>query len=78
MREMNIATMDEVYAQISKGGTVLSKYANLIFGYFAEDKRIEQRKEEEKQKALLANDAKKEKIRSLSKGKSGYHRKRGR
>ena len=62
MREMNIATMDEVYAQISKGGTVLSKYANLIFGYFAEDKRIEQRKEEEKQKALLANDAKKEKL----------------
>ena len=60
MRE--IATMDEVYAQISKGGTVLSKYANLIFGYFAEDKRIEQRKEEEKQKALLANDAKKEKL----------------
>ena len=59
---MNIATMDEVYAQISKGGTVLSKYANLIFGYFAEDKRIEQRKEEEKQKALLANDAKKEKL----------------
>ena len=64
MREMNIATMDEVYAQISKGGTVLSKYANLIFGYFAEDKRIEQRKEEEKQKALLANDAKKELDRS--------------
>lgn len=62
MREMNIASMDEVYAQIGKGGTVLSKYANLLFGYFAEDKRIEQKKEEEKQKALLTNDAKKEKL----------------
>ena len=50
MREMNIATMDEVYAQISKGGTVLSKYANLIFGYFAEDKRIEQRKKKRRSK----------------------------
>lgn len=62
MREMNIASMDEVYAQIGKGGTVLSKYANLLFGYFTEEKRIEQKKEEEKQKALLANDAKKEKL----------------
>lgn len=62
MREMNIASMDEAYAQIGKGGTVLSKYANLLFGYFTEEKRIEQKKEEEKQKALLANDAKKEKL----------------
>ncbi len=62
MREMNIATMDEVFAQIGKGGTVLSKYANLLFGYLAEEKRIEQKKEEEKQKALLSNDAKKDKL----------------
>lgn len=62
MREMNIATMDEVFAQIGKGGTVLSKYVNLLFGYLAEEKRIEQKKEEEKQKALLSNDAKKDKL----------------
>ncbi|MGF6375573.1 guanosine-3',5'-bis(diphosphate) 3'-pyrophosphohydrolase [Clostridiales Family XIII bacterium PM5-7] len=61
MREMNISTLDEVYAQISKGGTVLSKYANYLFSYFNEEKRAEQRKEEEKQQALLNNDAKKEK-----------------
>lgn len=61
MREMNISTMDEVYIQISKGGTVLSKYANLLFGYFNEDKKLEQKKEEDKQKKLLENDAKKEK-----------------
>ncbi|MGN0659827.1 MAG: RelA/SpoT family protein [Emergencia sp.] len=62
MREMNIATMDEVYTQISKGGTVLSKYANLLFGFYNEDKRIEQKKEEEKQQKLLENGAKKEKL----------------
>jgi GTP pyrophosphokinase len=61
MREMNIATMDEVYTQISKGGAILSKYANLLFGYYNEEKRIEQKKEEEKQRRLLENDAKKEK-----------------
>lgn len=62
MREMNISTMDEVYIQISKGGTVLSKYANLLFGYFNEEKKQEQKKEEEKQKKLLENDAKREKF----------------
>ena len=39
MKEMNIATMDEVYTQIGKGGTLLSKYANLLFGYFNEEKK---------------------------------------
>lgn len=61
MKEMNISTMDEVYIQISKGGTVLSRYANLLIGYYTEEKRLEQKKEEEKQKRLLENDIKKEK-----------------
>ena len=63
MKEMNIATMDEVYTQIGKGGTLLSKYANLLFGYFNEEKKAEQRKEEEKRQALLSGDGKKEKQR---------------
>ncbi|WP_425754855.1 RelA/SpoT family protein [Ihubacter sp. rT4E-8] len=53
MREMNIATMDEVFTQISKGGAVLSKYANLLFGYFKEEKKLEQKREEEKQQKLF-------------------------
>ncbi len=60
-KEMNIATQDEAYMQISKGGTILSKYANLLFSYFNEDKKLEQ-KREEKQKKMLENDAKKEKM----------------
>lgn len=71
MREMNISTMDEVYIQISKGGTVLSKYANLLFGYFNEEKKQEQRKEEEKQKKLLENDAKREKYQQKQRENPG-------
>ena len=62
MKELNIATMDEVFTQISKGGTILSRYANLLIGYHTEEKRLEQKKEEEKQKRLLENDARKEKL----------------
>lgn len=53
LREMNIATMDELFTQISKGGTLLSKYANLLFGYFNEEKKLEQKREEERQKKLF-------------------------
>lgn len=61
-KEINIGTMEEVYTQISRGGTLLSKYVNLLIGYYTEDKRIEQKKEEEKQRKLLESDAKKEKL----------------
>lgn len=53
LREMNIGTMDELFNQISKGGTLLSRYANLLFGYFNEEKKLEQKREEEKQKKLF-------------------------
>ena len=53
LREMNIGTMDELFTQISKGGTLLSRYANLLFGYFNEEKKLEQKREEEKQKKLF-------------------------
>lgn len=62
MKEMHIASMEELYSQISRGGTLLSKYVNLLIGYFTEEKRIEQKKEEEKQKKLLENNEKKEKL----------------
>ncbi|MBR3786270.1 MAG: bifunctional (p)ppGpp synthetase/guanosine-3',5'-bis(diphosphate) 3'-pyrophosphohydrolase [Firmicutes bacterium] len=62
MKEMNIATLDELYAQISRGGTLLSKLVNLLAGYFTEDRRIEQKKEEEKQRKLLESNERKEKI----------------
>ena len=71
MKEMNIATMDEVYTQIGKGGAVLSKYANLLFGYFNEEKKAEQRKEEEKRQALFSDDGKKEKQQRVQRENPG-------
>ena len=53
LREMNIATLDELFTQISKGGTLLSRYANLLFGYFNEEKKLEQKREEERQQKLF-------------------------
>ncbi len=61
-KEMNFASLEEAYTQISRGGTLLSKFVNLLIGYHTEEKRIEQKKAEEKQKKLLENDAKKEKL----------------
>jgi len=60
-KEMNYASMEEAYTQISSGGTVLSKYANLLFGYYNEDKQKEQKRQQEKQEALFNNTANKEK-----------------
>ncbi len=62
LKEMHIATIEELYSQISRGGTLLSKCVNLLIGYFTEEKKIEQKKEEEKQKKLLENNERKEKI----------------
>ncbi len=60
LKAMNIASMDELYTQIGRGGTVLSKYATLIFGYYNDDKKIETKKEEKKLEELKAKDTKKE------------------
>ena len=71
MKEMNIATLEELYAQISRGGTLLSKLVNLLAGYFTEDKRIEQKKEEEKHRKLLESNERKEKIQRYQRENPG-------
>lgn len=71
MKEMNIRTLDELYIQISKGGTLLSKCANLLFTYFNREKEIEQKKEEEKRKALLNGENKRAKQAEKSRENPG-------
>ena len=60
MKELNISTMNELYIQISKGGSLLSKYANLLFTYYNEAVAAEQKKEEEKERAIFSQEKKKE------------------
>ena len=62
MKEMGIANgMNELYIQVSNSGTVLSKYAGLLFKYFDEEEKLELIKQEEKEKALIADDNKRKK-----------------
>lgn len=63
LKEAHLGTLDETYTQIGKGGTTMSKFVNLLLSYYTEDKHLEQKKEEEKQKKLLDGEVKKEKIR---------------
>lgn len=37
LKEMNISSLDELYIQISSGGTVLSKLVNILTRYYSED-----------------------------------------
>ena len=62
MKEMGIASgMNELYVQINNSGSVLSKYAGLLFKYFDEEAHLAELKQEEKEKALIADDNKRRK-----------------
>ena len=39
MKTMRFATPDEAYVQLSNGGTLLSKFCNLLIGYYNEDNK---------------------------------------
>ena len=38
---MNFANSDECYTQLSNGGTLVSKFANLLFGYYTDETKTE-------------------------------------
>ncbi len=62
MKELGIAhAMDDLYVQISKNSTLLSKYAGLLFMYYDEEHTLEQQKDEERIRAIKAEEAKREK-----------------
>ncbi|MEG0923838.1 MAG: bifunctional (p)ppGpp synthetase/guanosine-3',5'-bis(diphosphate) 3'-pyrophosphohydrolase [Anaerovoracaceae bacterium] len=62
MKSMNMLNIEDMYSQIGRGGTVLSKFATTIFGYYNEDKKIEQKKDENKIVEVTTKDPKKEKL----------------
>ena len=62
MKELGIANaMDDLYVQISKNSTLLSKYASLLFMYYDEEHTIEQQKDEERIRAIKSEEAKRRK-----------------
>ena len=56
VKEYNGATLDELYIQMSRGGTAVSKFAGYLISYFKEDQKTEASKQEEKEKALLSGE----------------------
>ncbi len=56
-KEMNFLSLDDAYTQIAQGGTLLSRFANLLFAYHDEELKREQRRKAEKEAALLKKTA---------------------
>jgi len=61
VKEMKFATIEEAYTQISQGGTLLSKFANILFDCYDDDVKKEQKRLQEKEDAIAASSARKEK-----------------
>lgn len=61
IKEHNYQNIDDAYMQISRGGSVVSKLGTALIKYFEDDKLFEQKKEEERQTALLNKDIREDK-----------------
>lgn len=51
-KEMKFANTDELFTQVSNGGTLVSKVATILFGYYNEEKAEEKKKQETVKEAL--------------------------
>lgn len=58
MRRMNFATLDEAYKQLAQGGSLISRFAKIIFEQYDQDQQREQEKKRAKEEALLKAAAK--------------------
>lgn len=60
-KAMNFASTDEAFSQLSNGGTLLSKFCNLLFSYYSEENKAESRTNEEVIDDIKAAEARKAK-----------------
>ena len=58
-KAMNFASADEAYQQLSNGGTLVSKFCNLLFGYYSEETKTEVKTNEEFIDEIKAAEARK-------------------
>jgi GTP pyrophosphokinase len=56
-KEMKFASTDEAYIQIAQGGSLLSRFANLLFSYYEEDKQKDEKRQEEKERQMLESES---------------------
>lgn len=55
-KEMKFASVDEAYIQIAQGGSLLSRFANLLYSYYDEDKLRDEKRQEEKERKMLESE----------------------
>ena len=53
VKKLNFIDLDDAYKQISQGGTILSKFAKLLFDQYEDDQKQELRRKQEKEDELL-------------------------
>lgn len=61
-KAMNFASADEAYQQLSNGGTLVSKFCNLLFGYYAEENKTEVKTNDEVIDEIKAAEARKARL----------------
>ena len=71
MKAMNFANNDEGYAQLANGGSLMSKFCNLLFSYYNEDKKIDIKNDEAIIEDINATEAKRVKTHSRHKENPG-------
>ena len=70
-KAMNFAGPDEAYQQLSNGGTLVSKFCNLLFNYYAEETKTEVKTNEEVIDEIKAAEARKAKIQRRNQDSPG-------
>ena len=70
-KAMNFANADEAYQQLSNGGTLVSKFCNLLFGYYAEETKMEVKTNDEVIDEIKAAEAKKAKLQRRNQDSPG-------
>lgn len=71
MKAMNFASADEGFAQLANGGTLMSKFCNLLFSYYNEDKKAETKTDESVLEDIKAAEEKKQKRPDKNKDNPG-------
>lgn len=70
-KAMNFAGPDEAYQQLSNGGTLVSKFCNLLFNYYAEETKTGVKTNEEVIDEIKAAEARKAKIQRRNQDSPG-------
>ncbi|MBQ1959886.1 MAG: bifunctional (p)ppGpp synthetase/guanosine-3',5'-bis(diphosphate) 3'-pyrophosphohydrolase [Firmicutes bacterium] len=68
-KAMNFANEDEAFTQLANGGTLMSKFCNLLVGYYAEETKTDVKSNEEIMEEIKAAEARKAKAEKQKRSK---------